>query len=99
MAKKPKQRAEPSKSRDRRMNNAYMAWIEDHRKAANIMFNKNGESLIEIARRANVHPNTLKRFLQGKTMAPGADTVVNICAIALDIPMDLSDRFKKRHGI
>lgn len=85
-------------SRDLRLDNQYMSWIEECRSAANEALDRRGEPDAEVALRAKVHPQTLRRFVSGKTMAPGADVVFHICN-ALEIPIGIPESYKKRHKL
>lgn len=95
---KPRTTKAKKTSRDLRMDNQYMSWIEDQRSVVKEMLKRQGEPVHEVALRAKVHPNTLRRFVSGITMAPGADVVAHIC-FALEIPFGIPESFKKRHKI
>ncbi len=94
MAKTSKPKDEKP-SKDPRMNNAYMAWVDDIRSTATVMIERGGETEAQVANRANVHVRTLHNFLDESTMAPRADTLFKITQ-ALEIPFGIPESWKKR---
>ncbi len=80
------------------MDNAYMAWVDDVRRAVKTLLEKSGKTPREVATDAKVCFTTLKNFVNGKTMAPRADTLFGLTH-ALGIPFGVPESFKRRHKI
>lgn len=97
MAKTSKPK-DPKPSKDPRMNNAYMTWVGEVREAVIALIQKSDTPPREIAADAKVCVTTLHNFINGKTMAPRADTLFGLTR-ALDIPFGIPDSFKKRHRL
>lgn len=80
------------------MDNAYMAWVDDIRRAVTTLLEASGKPPRQVAADAKVCFTTLKNFANGKTMAPRADTLFGLTR-ALGIPFGIPDSFKKKHRI
>ncbi len=95
---KPRKSKDFKPSKDPRMDNEYMSWVGDVREAVITLIQKRDTAERDIAADAKVCTATLRNFINGKTMAPRADTLFGLTR-ALRIPFGIPESFKKKYGI